>query len=399
MLELVLNRNFLVLAGSNFCLFMIVSAWSFLSFYVLELGSDAADVGIFMACAGVTSLGAIPFIAPLIDRYGRKKFMSWGMFFVGFSNLGFILFDGYFPWLLAIRLLQGASFAACFNACSTALVDLLPFEKRVQGIGLYGISGSLAVAIGPFLGETTIIYLGFNAFFFLLAIFGFVGTAIVSTIKESPKLTTSVISPVRFFPTLIKGKHLGMMFLTAVFGCGFAAMNTFFPVFAKDMGMRAGIFFTSYGITLIVVRIILGSILDRLDRDRLILTCLVGFGILLISTSQVESLPQTILLGVLFGFCQGLSYPAMMARMLDRSDRNNRAIVVSLFTGSFGVGINISVLVWGFIAQMKGLSFMFAFGGSFVLVTAIVFVMLGLWHRTTLSKTNETSAPGSRDPL
>ncbi len=139
--------------------------------------------------------------------------------------------------------------------------------------------------------------------------------------------------------------------------------------------------------------------MDRLDRDRLILTCLVGFGILLISTSQVESLPQTILLGVLFGFCQGLSYPAMMARMLDRSDRNNRAIVVSLFTGSFGVGINISVLVWGFIAQIKGLSFMFVFGGSFVLVTAIVFVMLGLWHRTTLSKTNETSAPGSRDPL
>jgi len=89
----------------------------------------------------------------------------------------------------------------------------------------------------------------------------------------------------------------------------------------------------------------------------------------------------------------------MMARMLDRSDTNNRAIVVSLFTGSFGVGINISVLIWGFIAQIKGLSFMFVFGGSFVLVTAIVFVMLGLWHGTTLPKTNETSIQGSRDRL
>ena len=390
MIELVFNPKFLVLAGSNFFLFMVVSAWSFLSFYVTEHGSDAADVGLFMACAGVTSLGSLPFIAPLIDRYGRKKFMSWGMFFVGFSNLGFALFDGYFPWLLAIRLLQGTAFAACFNACSTALVDLLPFEKRVQGIGLYGISGSLAVAIGPFLGETALIQFGFNAYFILLATFGLIGTALVLTYKESPRLTTSKSAPVKFFPTVIKGKHIAMMSLVAVFGSGFAAMNIFFPLFARDLGMRAGIFFTSYGITLIVVRLILGSIVDRLDRDKLILMCLVGFGVLLIGASQVVSQIHTILLGALFGFCQGLSYPAMMARMLDRSNTDNRAIVVSLFTGSFGVGINVSVLIWGFVAQLKGLSFMFVSGGSVILITAVLYAVIGLWHGTTLPKTSET---------
>ncbi|MFH0957794.1 MAG: MFS transporter, partial [Pseudomonadota bacterium] len=369
--------------------FMIVSAWSFLSFYVTELGSDAAEVGVFMACAGVTSLASLPFIAPLIERHGRKRFMSWGMFFVGFSNLGFGLFDGYFPWLLVIRLLQGAAFAACFNACSTALVDLLPFEKRVQGIGLYGISGSLAVAVGPFLGETALIYLGFNAYFLLLTAFGIMGTALVLTFKDPPRSTTFVSSPVKFFPTAIEGKHLAMMSLVAVFGSGFAAMNVFFPLFAKDLGMRAGIFFTSYGITLIVVRLILGSIVDRLDKGKLILACLVGFGILLIATSRLELLIHTVFLGGLFGFCQGLSYPAMMARMLDRSNSGNRAIVVSLFTGSFGVGINFSVLVWGFVAQMKGLSFMFVFGGSIILVTAILYSSLGLWHKNNPPQNRE----------
>jgi len=95
-------------------------------------------------------------------------------------------------------------------------------------------------------------------------------------------------------------------------------------------------------------------------------------------------------LGALFGFCQGLSYPAMMARMLDRSNTDNRAIVVSLFTGSFGVGINVSVLIWGFVAQLKGLSFMFVSGGSVILITAVLYAVIGLWHGTTLPKTSET---------
>jgi MFS family permease len=246
------------------------------------------------------------------------------------------------------------------------------------------------VAIGPFLGETALIHLGFNAYFILLATFGLIGTALVLTYKESPRLTTSRSGPVKFFPTVIKGKHIAMMSLVAVFGSGFAAMNIFFPLFAKDLGMRAGIFFTSYGITLIVVRLILGSIVDRLDRDKLILVCLVGFGVLLIATSQVVSQIHTILLGALFGFCQGLSYPAMMARMLDRSNTDNRAIVVSLFTGSFGVGINVSVLIWGFVAQLKGLSFMFVSGGSVILITAVLYAVIGLWHGTTLPKTSET---------
>ncbi len=342
-----------------------------------------------MASAGITSLGSLPFIAPLIDRYGRKKFMVLGIFFVGVSNLGFIPFHSYSPWMLSIRLFQGLAFAGCFNACSTALVDLLPFHKRVQGIGLYGISGSLAVAIGPYLGETVLIHFGFNAYFILLAAFGILGACLSLTFKELPGAVRSKGSHVKFFPTVLQGKHIAMMALVAVFGSGFAAMNTFFPLFAKTLGMRAGIFFTSYGAILILVRVILGSLVDRMNRDKLILFCLLGFGVLLIATSQIQSILQTVLLGALFGVTQGLSYPAMMARMVDRSTENNRAIVVSLFTGSFGVGINLSVLLWGFIAKLQGLSFMFIFGGSLMLFSALLCVFVFVLNRSATVSTRE----------
>ena len=73
---------------------------------------------------------------------------------------------------------------------------------------------------------------------------------------------------------------------------------------------------------------------------------------------------------------QGLSYPAMMARMVDRSNDGNRAVVVALFTGSFGVGINLSVLGWGFIANLQGLSVMFLVGGMMMFAAAAVYAWI-----------------------
>ncbi len=64
--------------------------------------------------------------------------------------------------------------------------------------------------------------------------------------------------------------------------------------------------------------------------------------------------------------------------MVGKSNDNNRAVVVSLFTGSFGVGINVSVLGWGYIANKEGLSAMFFFGGVVMLVAAAIFFWLAM---------------------
>ncbi len=390
--SLICNAQFLLIAAANFCLFLVVATWSFLPVIIVELGGNKIDVGLVMGSIGITSLGCLPLIAPLIDKYGRKFFISIGVLVIGVSNAAFLLFDSYSPLMILARLLQGIAFAACFNGCATAVIDLVPADQRAQGIGLFGISGSLAVSVGPFLGENVLAFWGYQAYFMLLFGFGLAGFLISLFIREPVRKTVGKTLN-GFFATAYNDGYILMMLMAGIFGSGFSAMNTFFPLYAKTLGIQAGLFFVAYGASLIIVRILLGGFADRTNRDKLILACLIGFGIMLIYTVQVHTVFQAALLGAFFGIAQGLSYPAMMARMVDKSASDNRAIVVALFTGSFGVGINLSVVAWGFIADTQGLDTMFWVGGLLMFAAAIVTAFSLLGRETAWQK-----APVYRKP-
>jgi len=184
MKSLVFNAQFQLVSATNLCLFLIMATWTFLPLFIVKIGGNVADVGIVMGSLGVTSLGSIPLLTPLMDKYGRKIFIIAGIFLAGISNLGFLLFPVYSPLMILVRLLQGVAFAACFNGCSTAVVDLIPPEHRAQGIGIFGVSGSLAVAIGPYTGEIVLHAWGFSAYFLLLTGFGLLGFVLALMVKE-----------------------------------------------------------------------------------------------------------------------------------------------------------------------------------------------------------------------
>jgi hypothetical protein len=59
----------------------------------------------------------------------------------------------------------------------------------------------------------------------------------------------------------------------------------------------------------------------------------------------------------------GLTHPGIVTQMVDRSQRSTQSIAVGPFTGSFGVGINVSILAQRFIADFRGQAFMYVAAG------------------------------------
>ncbi len=200
MSSILFDSRFLLIAATNFCLFLIVSSLSFLPVVIVEMGGNNVDVGLVMGSIGVTSLGSLPFLAPLIDRYGRKMFIVAGVLLMGLTNGGFLLFDTYSPLMIGVRLIQGFAFAACFNGCATAIVDLVPSDRRAQGIGLFGVSGSIAVALGPYVCEAFLVNWGHQAYFGVLIAFGLIGFVTGLLVREPIRNSRGEKSCPRIFP-------------------------------------------------------------------------------------------------------------------------------------------------------------------------------------------------------
>ena len=96
----------------------------------------------------VAALVFRPFSGYVVDSFSRKKvlmvcFAVFFVFFFGYIAAGTLLM------FAIVRTLHGAPFGAVTVANSTVAIDVLPASRRNEGIGYYGLSNNLAMAVAP----------------------------------------------------------------------------------------------------------------------------------------------------------------------------------------------------------------------------------------------------------
>ncbi|NIU87041.1 MAG: MFS transporter, partial [Nitrosopumilaceae archaeon] len=79
------------------------SAFFLLPLYIKDLGGDEANIGFIMGSFGITSLGAIPFVAYLVDKFGRRKFMLLGYGIMFAASLGYLFISHLSPVFYLLR--------------------------------------------------------------------------------------------------------------------------------------------------------------------------------------------------------------------------------------------------------------------------------------------------------
>ena len=66
--------------------------------------------------------------------------------------MGSYLFASTIFLLLAVRILHGAGFGITTTTYGTVVSDLIPSARRGEGMGYFGLSGTIAMALGPLIG-------------------------------------------------------------------------------------------------------------------------------------------------------------------------------------------------------------------------------------------------------
>ncbi len=143
-------------------------------------------------------------------------------------------------------------------------------------------------------------------------------------------------------------------------GGGFGVLVTFVPAYAQTAGLAFTPFFVAYTATLISTRVFGGGLVDRGDRRAILPPFLLLATAALLLLVPAVGMWQLVLSGLLFGLAHGVLYPVLSAIVLDQARPEHRGRAIGLFSLAFSVGANLTIMLYGMVADLWGYGWMFA---------------------------------------
>lgn len=362
-------------------LLMVASFTSFFLFplFITGHGGTHQDIGIIMGAFALASALSRPWISEMIDRIGRKRSFTIGSTIMTILPLTYLLLHGpiseYYITLLLIRVVHGIGLAICFTSVFTFIVDLIPVNRLNEGIGMFGTSGLIGMAIGPLVAEPILHNFGFPTFF--LTSSGFAATALLlqSPIKDQHSSQPSTQQTIPSFFTLLKTrKQLICGGLALFFGFGLAATVNFIAPFAQERELsHTSLYYTAYSCSAVGIRFVAGRLADRVGENQIIpwgLSLAAG-GLLLVPLVHGNLLLLTA--GFIFGIGHGLLFPALNAMAVRGEPYAVRGKVTGIFTGGIDTGVFCGAFILGVIGETAGFTALFICAGLVVLCGLILF--------------------------
>ncbi len=370
------SPSFWALALANLCHTASFAALFLLPLYVLEHGGSQRDVGLVMGAFALASALFRPWISEMIDRLGRKRSYTIGTLIMAVIPLVYLGFQEplgpAYPLFLLLRVIHGVGMAICFTAVFTFVADLMPQNRLNEGIGIFGISGLIGVALGPFLAEAVLARLGFSGLFLTASALGIIALTSHLPLKEAYLHTTSY-GP-SFFKLLKQRKFIMVGMLSALFGIGIAGTSNFVSPLAEQRGLGLiSAFYISYSAGAIATRIAGGRLADRYGENR-ILPYGIGFyvaGLLLLPFTYSSLV--LILTGACTGVGHGLIFPSLNTLAVRNEPAEIRGKATGIFTGGIDTGAFAGSLVLGYIGHWFGLDSLFLFAGATMAAGLLLF--------------------------
>ena len=365
----------------NYCKVMIANFSLFFAFYVLtpllplylseHFGATKDVIGLVLSGYTVTALLFRPFSGYVVDTFPRKTvllicFTAFAIFFAGYLAASTLLM------FLIVRTLHGGPFGGLTVANSTVAIDVLPSSRRTEGIGYYGLSNNLAMAIAPTIGIFVYQWSGsFELLFWIALAVAFGGLLVDSTVSVPEKdivKNKTKLSWDRFF--LLRGWLLGLNMVA--FGFSFGVLSNYLAIYGKEvMGITGGTgtYFMLCSIGLILSRLQGGR---ALRQGRLTFNAGSGMVISLIGYTLFILMPTLAPLftyhsslitsigyygsALLIGLGNGHMWPAFQNMTICVAGNNQRGTANSTILISWDIGMGLGILLGGIIAELLGYS-------------------------------------------
>ncbi|MBU3105111.1 MFS transporter [Clostridium gasigenes] len=362
----------------NYIMLTITALLLFSGFYLLmptlpmfikEIGGSESQVGFIIGVFTISAVIVRPIVGGLMDKYGRRVFIISGLIFFAIT-MYFYDFVTVIIFLVILRILHGISWALATTSIGTAIIDVIPKSRRGEGMGWYGLSMTLGMALGPILGLWVAKSFSFHYLFLLctaLALIAF----ILAFFTKIPVIKHTHKNTISFFEKDLLPIAIVTFFLSITFG----GITTFLPLFAAKIQVNAGTFFLVYALTLTVTRPITGKISDKYGEDVIIIPALFILIVALLVLTFTKGIVGLVITAILYGIGFGSAQPALQVAIIRLAKPEKIGVANATFFTAFDLGIGLGSISLGFVSQLMGYQALFIVCAVSALISLVYFTV------------------------
>ncbi|SNS97888.1 Predicted arabinose efflux permease, MFS family [Asanoa hainanensis] len=355
---------------------MLLSAADFLgltSFYALlsvvpAYVSGGVGAGLATGTLMLTTVAAELALPRLVARFGYRAVLAAGLLLLGLPALA-LPFSAGLPMVLAVCVLRGAGLAAIFVVCGAWGAELVPAQRRGEGLGLLGVVAGVPAIVGMPAGLWLATQVGFDAVFVAGAVLALLGLAALPTLPGGTGQgdATGVVAALRT-PALVRPS---IVFAGAAMLSGIVA--TFLPQALPHTGEGfVAIALLVHAVTGTAARWWAGVFGDRHGAHRLlvpgVVTGAAGLAVLVVTTHPVAVLIGMAVFGAGFGTVQNAS----MAVLLQATSPSRYGVVTALWSVAYDTGFGAGALGFGLLATTTGYPVGFAAAAALSVAALVV---------------------------
>lgn len=382
----------------NFVLLLFANLFLFLAFEMLiptlplfaeGMGATESQIGMVTGIFTFSAVLIRPFTGTLTSRFGRKGLLLMSTALCLGTTVAYGWTDGIGP-IVAVRLLHGVGFGLATNLFAAMVSDLLPANRRGEGVGHFTMGETLAISLGPLFGVGLLGSFDFHGLFLAgglillvsLAMSGLTGRsrtpaeAATAAGEERPVGKPSILSD------MIERRVLLPSALAVLLGLTVGAVVSFITVYAQARGIgHVEWFLFTNAMAGLLIRFVSGPLFDRKGPGSVLIPAAVCSLIGNVLVSAASDTASLIAAAVFCGMGVGAAFPALQAWCLHLVPAHRREAAIGTFFNAFDLGIGIGSMLAGVLAGWIGYSPMYLCSAGVFVVYLTVYMSCAIRRR------------------